>query len=440
MTTAAGKAPTSPRGDATAPAPASPWHHGRLMRFCAAVGFANLGDGIALAAWAWTASLLTRDPLWIAVLPAALRIPWVLFALPSGILADRVDRRHLIVGCDLLRTAAYAIAGVAIFLHLPLSEPAGEGVGPSMLYPILLSIALLIGCAEVTRDNAAQSMLPALVPTGKLERANGLLGSIEIVGNGMAGPAFGAFLVALFLPAPFLVIAVALLLAALLTASLSGQFRPATGQAPTAGWRAELAAGFRFVAGHPTLRLLVVVTGVWCFLEEMAMIAIVLHLQENLGVGAATYGLILAASAVGGIIGGLLIAPLLSVIPRGRLAQWIGFATPPAILVIAFAPGPITVAVAMFLDAMSGVIWNTLSIAYRQRIVPDEIRGRVNSVYRLFAWGMMPLGLVASGALVSVAETFLPRGDALIAPFLVAATGLFVLVALTRRAVGRAFR
>ena len=58
---------------------------GAFARFGAAVGLANLGDGIAVVAWAWIASLITRDPLWIAILPAALRVPWVLFALPSAI-------------------------------------------------------------------------------------------------------------------------------------------------------------------------------------------------------------------------------------------------------------------------------------------------------------------------------------------------------------------
>ncbi|MEM6409689.1 MAG: MFS transporter [Pseudomonadota bacterium] len=404
------------------------------------MGFANLADGIALAAWAWTASLLTRDPLWIAVMPAALRMPWVLFALPSGVLADRVDRRRLIVVCDLLRTAAYVLAGGAIYLSLPLAEPAATGFGSSALYPILLGLALFIGCAEVARDNAAQSMLPAIVPAEDLERANGILGSIEIVGNEMAGPAFGAFLIAIFLPAPFLVIAIALCLAALLTASLNGQFSPIRDATRDADWRAEVMDGFRFVWRHPMLRLLVVVTGIWAFLAEMALIALILHLQENLNAGAVTYGLVLATSAVGGVVGGLIVSRLLHIIPRFRVAQFVGFATPPAYLMIAFAPGPITVAIALFIDSMGGVIWNTLSISYRQRIVPDAIRGRVNSVYRLFAWGMAPLGLVASGVLVNISEGYLARSDALIVPYLVAAFGIFALVALSRPAVGRGFK
>lgn len=411
---------------------------GAFARFGAAVGLANLGDGIAVVAWAWIASLLTRDPLWITILPAALRVPWVLFALPSGILADRMDRKRLIVFCDLIRALAYGVAGGAMVLSLPLAEPVIDGIGRATLYWSLLSLGFVIGCAEVARDNAAQSMLPSIVPSETLERANGLLGSIETVGNSMAGPALGAFIVAIFVPLPFLAIAVALLFAALLTASLKGDFKPA--ERKMLAWRAELVEGFRFVVGHPMLRVLVLITGFWNFFAEMSIIALVLHIQENLNAGATTYGLILAVGAIGGVVGGIAVTPLMKLFPTGMLAQWMNLAAAPMFLLIAFAPGPITVAVAMFFFYLSGIVWNTLSISYRQRVVPDEIRGRVNSVYRLFAWGMMPLGLVASGAIVSIVEGPLGRETALTIPFLVAAAGVFVLAALSWRPLGRGFQ
>jgi MFS family permease len=412
----------------------------RFLRFSAAVGLANLADGIAIVAWAWTASLLTRDPLWIAALPAALRLPWVLFALPSGILADRVDRKRLIVLCDLIRSLVYGLAGGAILLSLPLSAPSVSGVGNTALYGALLGFGLLIGCAEVARDNAAQSMLPAIVPSERLEHANGLLGSIETVGNSMAGPAVGAFLVAIFLPSPFLMIAVALLIAALLTTSLTGSFKAVPQSEKVPEWRSDLIEGFRFVVGNPMLRVLVLITGFWNFFAEMAFIALVLHVQENLNSGATTYGLVLAVGAIGGVVGGLLVAPLLRIFSTGVLAQWMNLAAAPMFLLIAFAPGPISVAVAMFMFYLSGIIWDTLSVSYRQRVVPDEIMGRVNSVYRLFSWGMMPLGLVASGAIVNLAERITERGTALTIPFLVAAAGVFILAALSWRPLGKGFR
>ncbi|WP_299681449.1 MFS transporter [uncultured Roseobacter sp.] len=413
---------------------------GRFLRFGSAVGLANLGDGIAVVAWAWTASLLTRDPLWIALLPAALRVPWVLFSLPSGIMADRADRKRLIVLCDIIRACAYAAGGLLILRSLPLSDPSQNGVENMSLYATLLCLGFVIGFAEVARDNTAQSMLPTIVRPERLERANGILGSVETVGNEMVGPAFGAFLIALFLPSPFLVIALALLGAALLTASLSGSFKAAPRQQRPKNWRAELMEGFRLVIAHPMLRVLVLVTGFWNFFAEMAIIALVLHVQENLNSGASAYGLILAIGAIGGVVGGLVVAPLLQMFSKGTLAKWMNLAAAPLFLLIAFAPGPIMVGAAMFLFYLTGIVWNTVSISYRQRVVPDEIRGRVNSVYRLFAWGMMPLGLVASGAIVNVATDVLGRPAALTTPFFVAAAGIFVVAGLSWRPLSKGFQ
>ena len=188
------------------------------------------------------------------------------------------------------------------------------------------------------------------------------------------------------------------------------------------------------------LRVLILITGFWNFFAEMAVIALVLHVQENLNAGATSYGLILAVAAIGGVVGGVVVSPLMKVFRTGVLAQWMNMASAPMFLLIAVAPGPMTVAAAMFFFYLSGIVWNTLSVSYRQRVVPDDIRGRVNSVYRLFAWGMMPLGLVASGMTVSLTEGVLGREVALTVPFLVAAAGIFVLAILSWRPLGRGFQ
>lgn len=413
---------------------------GRFLRFGTGVGLANLGDGIAVVAWAWTASLLTRDPFWIAILPATLRVPWILFSLPSGILADRADRKRLIVICDLIRAFAYGLCGLLILMSLPLADPSMNGVENISLYACLLCLGFAIGCAEVARDNAAQSMLPAIVPPEGLERANGILGSIETIGNAMAGPALGAFLIALFLPSPFLVISLTLLAAAVLTASLTDSFKAIPRSKAVKNWRAELMEGFRFVVSTPMLRVLVLVTGFWNFFAEMALIALVLYVQESLNSGATTYGLILAFGAVGGVVGGVVVTPLLKVFSKGALAKWTTLAAAPLFLLIAIAPGPVVVAASMFLFYLTGIIWYTVTVSYRQRIVPDDIRGRVNSVYRLFAWGMMPFGLVASGAIVNLAADLLGRSAALTMPFFVAAAGIFAVAGLSWRPLSRGFQ
>jgi len=408
-----------------------------FTRFVAASGLTNLADGVATVAWAWLASLLTRDPLLVAVVPVALRLPWFVFAIPAGLVADRVDRRRLILGMDALRALAFLAAAAALWAALPLAPAPAKGVSDPGLFALILGAALAVGLAEVFRDNAAQTMLPALVPHDRLERANGRLWSVELAGNALIGPALGAMLIALALPLPFLANAAAYALAIALVARLTGSFRPE----PTGprDWRRELREGFAFLAGAPLLRSLAFITGFWNLLFQMVMIALVLHVQENLGLGAPAYGMILAAGAVGGIAGGLCSEPIIARLGPMRTAQVMLACTAPSFLAIALAPGALTLAVVLAVFEFTGLVWNTVSVSYRQRMIPDRLLGRVNSLYRLLAWGMMPVGLIASGLIVRAAGTVMPREAALAMPFLVAALGAAALGMIGWRALGRGF-
>ena len=407
-----------------------------FARFVAASGLTNLADGIATVAWAWLASLLTRDPLFIALVAVALRLPWFLFAIPAGVITDRVDRRLLILRMDMLRGVAFAFAAVAIWTAVPLAPPTTALTQPG-LYIAILSAATIVGIAEVFRDNAAQTMLPALVPQDRLEKANGRLWSVELVGNALLGPALGAFLIAAALPLPFAVGALAYVASVFLVLGIAGQFQPAPTQ--TRNWRRELKEGFQFLWGAQLLRSLAWITGVWNLLFQMVMIALVLHVQENLGLDARAYGLILAAGALGGIAGGWWGDAIITRLGPKRTAQWMLLASFPAFLGIAYAPGPIALAVVLAAFEFTGLVWNTVSVSYRQRKIPDALLGRVNSTYRLLAWGMMPVGLLLSGLIVRIAEGTLARDTALTAPFLTAAVGALMLALAGWRALDRGF-
>ena len=225
-----------------------------LQRFIFASGMTNLADGIAVVAWGWIASLLTRDALLVALVPVALRLPWALLALPAGLVTDRVDRRRLILGMDAVRALAFAGAAVALWVALPLAPAPTEGISAPGLYASLLVAALVVGGAEVFRDNAAQTMLPALVPQDRLERANGQLWSAELLTNALIGPALGAFLIGLWLPLAFGLNAVAYGLAILLVAGVAGPFQAE--RSDRRGWKAEIGEGFAFLRGVPLLRTL----------------------------------------------------------------------------------------------------------------------------------------------------------------------------------------
>ncbi|WP_432816770.1 MFS transporter [Sulfitobacter sp. JB4-11] len=408
-----------------------------FLRFVTASGLTNLADGVATVAWAWLASLLTRDPLLIAVVPVALRLPWFVCAIPAGIITDRVDRRVLILWMDLLRGIAFAGVALALWWVTPLTAPPDTGVAEPFIYALVLAAAATVGVAEVFRDNAAQTMLPAIVPHDALERANGRLWSVELVGNALLGPAVGAFLIALAVPLPFALNAVAYGLAVVLFLALSGPFKPPV--AVQRNWRSELGAAVAFLRAKPLLMALAWITGFWNLLFEMVMIALILHVQENLSLGAQTYGLILAAGALGGILGGWTGERVIMTLGPMRTAQWMLILTAPAFVAIALAPGAVALAVVLAVFNYTGLVWNTVSVSYRQRMIPDALLGRVNSLYRLMAWGMMPVGLLLSGVVVKLADGPLPRDLALMTPFAVATLGAAVLGLLGWRALGRWF-
>lgn len=411
---------------------------GRLTQFIAASGLTNLGDGVAMIAWTWTASLLTRDPLLIALVAVAQRLPWAVLALPAGLTADRVDRRQLILAMDLLRALAFAGLALALWLALPAAPPA-TGLGSLPAYLALVLAALIVGGAEVFRDNAAQTMLPALVPHDRLEAANGRLWSVELTGNALVGPPIGAALLALALPLPFAINALAYACAALIIARLAGSYQPrrSAGGCGSRHWRDALAEGISFLRDAPLLRLLALLTGFWNLFLQMVMVALVLHAQESLHLSPSAYGLILGVGALGGIAGGLCGERIVRWLGPGPTAQWMLLASAPAFLGMALAPNGWVLAGVLLVFEFSGLVWNTVSVATRQRMIPDHLLGRVNSVYRLLAWGMMPIGMLLSGVTVRVAERLWDRESALLAPFWIAAMGVFVLAFVGWRALGK---
>lgn len=403
------------------------------LRFVSAVGFTNLADGIATVAWAWLATLLTRDPLLVAAVPVALRLPWFLFAIPAGIVTDRVNRRTLILSMDVARALAFLLAAGSIWFAMPLGAAPAEGVSNPWLFAAIIAAALLVGLAEVFRDNAAQTMLPAFVPHGELERANARMWTVENIANQLIGPVAGAFLVGLFLPSPFLVNAACFGLAAWLVFSIKGDFQPA--RRATRNVKAELKEAFTFLRSNPLLSTLAWTTGFWNMFHQMTLVAIVLYAQETLGLDATQYGLLLTAGAFGAILGGLMAEPMIRRFGAPLLAPVMLSVSILDFGLMAAVPHVFAAAFALFIGGWSALIWDTISVSNRQRLIPDAMLGRVNSMYRLMAWGMMPLGLALAGVITRLAEGPFSRETALALPFWVATAGIAVLTALAWRGI-----
>ena len=373
----------------------------------------NLGDGLVLLALPWLATLMTRDPVAIAAVAAAGRLPWLLFALPAGVLVDRMDRRKLIARADLLRAGI-----VAAILMLALADPVPGAVW------VLAGLAFLLGAAEVLRDNAAQTILPALVAPADLEAANGQMWSVEQLTGQFIGPPLAGVLIAAGISLPFGLDVALLVLAAGLVWLIS---LPAQVRVPARFWPA-LVEGVAWMRRDAPLLRLAIVLGLVNFLYMMAFTITVLFAQDILGLSAAGHGVLLSVAALGAVLGSLG-APL--VVARigaqaslfASLAIWAL-----AYAVIGASSSAVLVGAAMFTLMAGSMLWNVITVSWRQRRIPPDLLGRVNSIYRFFGWGSMPLGALAGGIIVAALEPGLGREAALRAPFALAAIGSIALL------------
>ena len=391
---------------------------------------ANLGDGVMSIAVVWLASALTRDALAIAAIGLLSRLPWLVFALPAGVIADRVDRRRLVGWMDVVRFALVAGFGLMVLAQqdgVPTPEQLAAGAAPPASAPLLLALlgllALLLGFAEVLRDNTAQTLMPAVVEKHQLERANGRMWGVETVMNNFVGPPLAGVLLGLALALPFLANAGLLAVSAALVFALSGSFqRPAEHR--TTGriaWRAEIGEGFRWLWRHPLLWAFALLLGGLNLLGALGTVVLVLFVQEVLGLYEGwQFGLVITGMATGGVLGSLVADRISRRLSPGTslLAAIAGSGL--AFLAEGLATSPLTFWTAGVLGGLTVVLWNVITVSLRQRLIPDRLLGRVNSVYRFFGWGTISLGTALGGLLVSAAEPLLGREWALRAPLLLA--------------------
>ncbi|MDO8883527.1 MFS transporter [Pseudotabrizicola sp.] len=382
----------------------------------------NLGDGVLALALPWLATVLTRDAMLVALVAMAQRLPWLLFALPAGVWTDRVDHRGLIWRADALR--AVMAAGI---LMLALSATPDQAL---LIWPLAL-LAFLLGAVEVIRDNAAQTILPSVVASADLERANGQMWSAEKVTGEFIGPPLAGVLIGVGLAVPFGFDVLTFALSAVLIWLIA--MPPRVLPVPQAFWPA-LREGIVWIKGQPVILTLALMLGAVNFLHMGAFTMLVLYSQEVLELGPAGHGLLLTVGAAGGVMGGL-IAPAIATrlgMKASLLLALVGFGANYAILAV--LPTIISAGVAMFVGAAASMLWNVVTVSYRQRIIPAGILGRVNSIYRFFGWGSMPFGALAGGLIVTWGEVGLCRDMALRLPFVVAATGmaLVAVVAVAR--------
>jgi MFS family permease len=399
----------------------------------------NFGDGVALIAYPWLASTVTRSPIHIAMVGVVGRLPWLLFSLPAGVITDRVDRRRLVGSMDILRFlitlgVAFAVLASQGNLGTPDEVAAGTAALPTNATFLLLVIyisALLLGTAEVLRDNSAQTLLPSIVDKSLLEKANGQMWGAEMVMNSFVGPPLGGFLLAIAFSLPFFVDAGSFGIAAALLFMISGTFRPmqeTVDEAPKQrSFVGELKEGVSWLWKHPLFRPMAIALGIINALFAMAGATYVLFVQEVLELNAAQFGVLMTAGAAGGVLGSLIASRISSKIGQGASLFLAILVSGLALTVTGLTSSGAVVWTMFAVQSVFVVLWNVITVSLRQALIPDKLLGRVNSVYRFLGWGMMPIGAILGGVLVAVMDPIAGREWALRIPFLVAAGAHFLL-------------
>jgi MFS family permease len=390
-----------------------------FARLWTANAISNLGDGAAGVAAPLLVASLTESPALVAGAVFVQQLPWLLFSLPAGAYVDRLERRRLLVGVNLARGALLAGLGLMVW-------------GGVATIPVLYLAFLLFGTAETLADSASVALLPSIVPPDGLARANARLLGTYLVGNQLIAPPFGAWLFVVAPALPFALDAASFLAAALLVAPLLWRHAPAPAAARRRTLRAEIGEGLRWLWHHRTLRLLAVCVGVMNLAGAGSFAIWVLWARERLGLHGVGFGALVTAYTLGGLFGTLLASRLEARFGPATLLRAGLCIEAGSQLSLALTRTPWIAGATLLLFGAHATIWGVVSVSLRQRIVPDQLRGRVNSVYFLFDLGGAALGTLLGGGLASILG--------ITAPFLLGsgAVALLTLAAWPRLVLRRA--
>ncbi len=386
---------------------------GRSFRWLLASSWiSNIGDGIALAAGPLLVASQTNDPLLVAMAALLQRVPWLLFGLYAGVVADRHDRRLVVILADSTRAVLLVLLSLSIMTGV-------VNVG------VVLVSMFLLGTAEAFADVTTNTLMPMIVEPEDLGVGNARLMFGQITANQLAGPPIGALLFALAMAVPFVTQAVFVGLGAVLMARIVAP-KP-TRHDGEASIRRQITDGLQWLWRHPAVRTLTITIVTFNVTFGAAWSVLVLYARDHLGLSDVGFGLLTTMSAVGGVVGswsygwierrvsladlmraGLIIETLTHLALALTTTAWVAFAI-------------------FFVFGIHIAVWGTTATSIRHRAVPTEFQGRVGSVYMVGVHGGIVIG-AAIGGLIA-------RKWGLTAPFWFAFVGSALILAAIWRSL-----
>jgi MFS family permease len=355
------------------------------------VGFtlASSGDGFAYGAVPLLAVVVDPHPLAVSAVIAADSLPWLLLALPAGAFADRFERGPVMAFANIVRATAILVAAALVATN-------------RINLALLIIVVLINAGARATYYSSLQAMVPELVRSDGLERANGVLTGTEAGTEYLAGPVVGTSLFAVGKSLPFLADAVALIASCIPFVGLPSK-TPAPAETSNSIWE-----GARLLFADRRLRVLVLMVASLSLFQGMEGGVLVLLATTEWGVREGLYGLFLAATAVGNLLGSALADGQVRRFGSARTLIGAAVVSGVGYLLMASAHSWVLAAPAFALVGVAVAVITVVAISLRQRLTPNHLMGRVGSAWRGLVWGAAPVGALVAGSVATLGGLRLP--------------------------------
>jgi len=350
----------------------------------------NLSDGILIAAAPLLAITLTDSTVLISAIGSMVMLPWLLFAIPIGVLVDRVDRRYILAGANATRSAVVGVLALLIATN-------------HVTIYWLLCASFVIGVCEVAADTTAQSLIPQILKEENFEKGNSRLQISETVIQGFVGAPLSGFIYAIAIWLPFFVNSLGFTISALLALSIPIKYlqdvRTDDVTKEKKKFVADMKFGIKYLYNEKALRRLVLTTASIGVCYSMGTATMVLFIIKELELPKQLFGVILTIQGLGAVAGAFVAPRLSKKLGRGNVMTF-GITSSSAVLLLqGFSPNIyIFVALATF-GGFAISQWNILLMATYQTVIPNELYGRIHGTRRTLVWGMMPIGSLLGGVL-----------------------------------------
>ena len=360
-------------------------------RLFSASVISNLSDGLLAVAAPLLAISLTKDPVLISMLSAFVMLPWLLFAIPIGLIVDRSDKRLLVTLTNSIRFITAGLVALAI------------STDTIMIYWLLLA-TFLIGTCEVATDTAAQSLIPVILEKKNFEKANSRMNIAETVIQNFIGAPLSGFLYATAIVLPFILNSLGFLIAAIFVFMIPAHLISQGSSVETTvlekkSFISEIKFGLNYLWNDRPLRRLVATTTSLGLFYSLSTSTLILFITEILEVQAKYFGVLMAGAGSGGVLGGILTPVLSKKFGRGAVLAVAIFISSITVLFQGLSPNVWVFGVIGFISTFSITNWNILLMSCYQVLIPAELYGRIHGARRTFVWGVMPIGALLGGVI-----------------------------------------